>query len=122
MPRGEKALGQSKRTAPPLCFQKLFHKGGENFQITKTLLTAKGRTSSGGFLKWPKEKHFKRGENLYILDMLLKFHSCSLGHMQITLKRFYQKSAKTISCGANVVQNYNHVNITHIHLKLYSFQ
>jgi hypothetical protein len=28
-------------------FQKLFHKGGEIIQITKTLLTAKRRTSSG---------------------------------------------------------------------------
>jgi hypothetical protein len=26
----------------------LFHKGEENISITKTLLTAKGRTSSGG--------------------------------------------------------------------------
>jgi hypothetical protein len=33
--------------------------------------------------------------------------------MQITSKRFYQKSTKTITCGANVVQNYNRVNITH---------
>jgi hypothetical protein len=48
--------------------------------------------------------------------MLLKFHSCSLGHMQITC------GAKTITCGADVVQNYNHVNITHIHLELLSFQ
>jgi hypothetical protein len=29
-------------------FQKLFHKGEEIISITKTLLTAKGRTSSGG--------------------------------------------------------------------------
>jgi hypothetical protein len=54
--------------------------------------------------------------------MPLKFHSCALGHMQISLKRFYQKFAKTITCGANVVQNYNHVNITHMHLELLSFQ
>jgi hypothetical protein len=33
-----------------LVFQKLFHKRGEIFEIqNKTLLTAKGRTSSGGF-------------------------------------------------------------------------
>jgi phenolic acid decarboxylase len=53
---------------------------------------------------------------------ILKFHSCTLGHMQITLKRFYQKFAKTITCGANVIPNYNHVNITHTHLELLSFQ
>jgi hypothetical protein len=29
-------------------FQKLFHKGGEIIQITKTLLTPKMRISSGG--------------------------------------------------------------------------
>jgi hypothetical protein len=38
------------------------------------------------------------------------------------MKRFYQKFAKTIACGANVVQNYKHVNIIHIHLELLSFQ
>jgi hypothetical protein len=62
-----------------------------------------------------KGKAFEKWENLSILKMLLKFHSCTLCHMQITLKRFYQKFAKTITCGANVVQNCNHVNITHIH-------
>jgi hypothetical protein len=36
-------------------------------------------------------------------------------------KIFYQKFAKTITCGANVVQNYNHVNITHMHLELLTF-
>jgi hypothetical protein len=54
--------------------------------------------------------------------MLSKFYSCTLGHMQITLKRFYQKFAKTITCGANVVQTYNQVKITHMHLELLSFQ
>jgi hypothetical protein len=67
MPKGERVMAQSKRTAPPPCFlKKLFQKGGEiihkeekligicknffQFQIIckKTLLTAKGRTSSGG--------------------------------------------------------------------------
>jgi hypothetical protein len=69
-----------------------------------------------------KGKAFEKGGESLNLRNALKFHSCSLGHMQITLKRFYQKFVKTIKCGANMVQNYNHVNITHIHLELLSFQ
>jgi hypothetical protein len=42
--------------------------------------------------------------------------------MQMTMKRFYQKFTKINSSGANEVQNCNHVNITHIHLELLSFQ
>jgi hypothetical protein len=54
MPKGDKVIGlkQKNRTTthPFSNFQKLFHKGEEIISITKTLLTAKGRTSSGGLL------------------------------------------------------------------------
>jgi hypothetical protein len=52
MPEGRKYYAQSKRTVPPPYFpKKLFKKGGDIIQIAKTLLTAKGRTSSGGAFK-----------------------------------------------------------------------
>jgi hypothetical protein len=45
MPKGEKLISQSKRTAPPPCFLKTF----SNLKlVAKTLLTARGRTFSGG--------------------------------------------------------------------------
>jgi hypothetical protein len=47
MPKGEKILGQSKRTTPPP-FLKTFSKKGRDYSNCKTLLTAKGRTSLGG--------------------------------------------------------------------------
>jgi hypothetical protein len=46
----------------------LFHKWGENFQITKTLLIDKGRTSLGGAFNLAKEKHLKHGENFQNLE------------------------------------------------------
>jgi hypothetical protein len=64
MLKGEKLMGPKQkdctttlffqRTAPPPCFLKKFkrgrnlQKGGEIIQIAKTLLTTKGRVSSGG--------------------------------------------------------------------------
>jgi hypothetical protein len=46
MPKGEKLIGQSKRTAPPPCFLKPFSKL-ESF--AKTFLTAKGELFQGVF-------------------------------------------------------------------------
>jgi hypothetical protein len=49
MPKGEKLIGQSKRTAPP-CFSKKIKKGEKLKAKVKTILTAKGRTFLGGAL------------------------------------------------------------------------
>jgi hypothetical protein len=49
MPKGEKLIGpQAKGPHRQPVFQNPFHKGGEIIQITKTLLIAKTKTSSGG--------------------------------------------------------------------------
>jgi hypothetical protein len=52
MPKGKKVIGPKQKdrttTHPFSNFQKVFHKGEEIISITKTLLTSKGRTSSGG--------------------------------------------------------------------------
>jgi hypothetical protein len=45
MPKREKLIGQSKRTVPPPCFLKTVL---QKKSFAKTLLTAKGRTFSGG--------------------------------------------------------------------------
>jgi hypothetical protein len=51
MPKGEKLLGPKQKDRTTTLFSKnCFKRGGENIQITKPLLTAKGRTSLGGAL------------------------------------------------------------------------
>jgi hypothetical protein len=81
---------------------------GEIISITKTLLTAKGRTSSGGAFIQSKEKHLKQGgESFKILrNAFLKSHSYTIGYLQKNLKGLLQKICKNKLCGANVVQNY----------------
>jgi hypothetical protein len=48
MPKGEKLIGQSKRTAPPPYFLKTFPFQIGTIALSKALLTTKGRTFSGG--------------------------------------------------------------------------
>jgi hypothetical protein len=55
MPKGEKLIGANQKDRTTIMFsigfqvfQKWFHKRQEIISIAKTLLTAKGRTSSGG--------------------------------------------------------------------------
>jgi hypothetical protein len=45
-----------------------FHKEEEIISIAKSLLTAKGRISSGGAFIQLKEKHLKQGENFQNLE------------------------------------------------------
>jgi hypothetical protein len=73
MLKGEKVVGL-KQTAPPFSNSKtisqkgrnyfnwnLFHKREEIISVAKTLLTAKGRTSSGGAFCLIKGKAFETG-------------------------------------------------------------
>jgi hypothetical protein len=48
MPKGEKLIGPKQKEHTTILFSKNFFKRGENIQTAKTLLTAKGRTPSGG--------------------------------------------------------------------------
>jgi hypothetical protein len=53
MPKGDKLIGPKQKDHTTTHFQKLFHKGEEIISIAKSLLTAKGRTSSQGeFFKY----------------------------------------------------------------------
>jgi hypothetical protein len=64
---------------------------------------------------WKKEKSLN-------LRNALKISFLYLGPYPNNFEKdFYQKFAKTITCGAKVVQSYNHINITHMHLKPLSF-
>jgi hypothetical protein len=76
MPKGEKLLGQSKRTSPPPCF--IFQIGTITF--AKTLLTtksrktiyAKGENFFRGNFYLTKGKSFEKGENISNLKMIFK--------------------------------------------------
>jgi hypothetical protein len=59
--KGEKLIGQSKRTAPPPCFLKTFFFQIGAIVFTKTLLTTKGRTFLGGSFYLVKGKAFEKG-------------------------------------------------------------
>jgi hypothetical protein len=48
MPKGEKLIGPKQKDRTTTLFSKNFFKKGRNYLNCKTLLTAKGRTSSGG--------------------------------------------------------------------------
>jgi hypothetical protein len=127
MPKGEKVLAQSKRTAPPPIFKNL--KGLEmmNFLIgilfsqlvsyfrenstfknwyLKTLLNTKRRIYWGGVLFKSKEKHLKQGEKISNIENA----SQNPIHLPLTigkrtLKRIYKRIYKNKTCGASVVQN-----------------
>jgi hypothetical protein len=71
MPKGEKSIGQSKRTTPPPYFSKLLSLPNCYF-YEKTLLIPKRRKIVyvilgeliKGALIWSKKKHLKKGDNL----------------------------------------------------------
>jgi hypothetical protein len=48
MPKREKLIGPKQKDRTTTLFSKNCFKRGENIQTAKTLLTSKGRTSSGG--------------------------------------------------------------------------
>jgi hypothetical protein len=78
----------------------------ETISITKTLLTSKGRTSSGGVSVKPKEKHLKQGRIFKILKMLVEiiflYHWLFAKEFE---KIFFQNICKNKQNGANLVQN-----------------
>jgi hypothetical protein len=118
MPKGEKVLAQSKRTAPPPNFKTndfqigtlLCSKGGESdifkIDILKPSWTLRGEFYRGGVLFKSKEKHLKQGEKISNLENA----SQNLIHLPLTickrtLKRIYKRIYKNKTCGASVVQN-----------------
>jgi hypothetical protein len=85
MPKGEKVLAQSKRTAPPPNFKMKFSNWYLYFlvfsKIGKTLLNTKGRISFRGSFVKSKEKHLKQGGEISNLENA----SCNLTHIPLTI-------------------------------------
>jgi hypothetical protein len=78
MPKWEKLIGQSKRTAPPLCFLKTYLPNW-NYCISKTLLTSMGRTFSGGFYLAKGKAFENEGESFKLENAIEKLYSYTLG-------------------------------------------
>jgi hypothetical protein len=119
MPKGEKVLAQSKRTAPPSNFKifqigiSLCSKGGESgiFKIFKIGILKPSWTLRGEFywkevLFSQRKRIWNRGRKFQILKMLLKIlFIYFLTICKRTLKRIYKRICKNKTCGASVVQN-----------------
>jgi hypothetical protein len=96
-------------------FQVVFVSKEKIISIAKTLLTANGRTSSGGAFILSKEKHLKQGRNFKSWKCFLKSYSCTFDYLQKNLKRLFQKICKYKLSGANVVQNVKIEESNHTH-------
>jgi hypothetical protein len=131
MPKGEKVLAQSKRTAPPPFFKNLKSLKMMNFLISilfsqlvsfyiqkgekvapsksdilKPSWTPRGGIYWGGVLFKSKEKHLKRGEKISNLENASQnIIHLSLTICKRTLKRIYKRICKNKTSGASVVQN-----------------
>ena len=74
----------------------------EIISITKTLLTAKGRTFLGGAFCLAKGKAFETGGPFWkSWKYFLKPYSYTIGYLQKDLKRLFQKNCKNKLNGAN---------------------
>jgi hypothetical protein len=127
MLKGEKLLGQSKRTSPPPCF--IFQIG--TIVFAKTLLRAKSRKTiyaigenffRGNFYLTKGKAFEKGGEYFKLENAFQKFYYYILGQLQMNLKRFYQKSCNNKLSGANMVHNFNYVKNIHMYLELLLLQ
>jgi hypothetical protein len=71
MPKGEKLIGPNQKDRTTTLFSKIFiktfSKRGRNYLNYKTLLTAKGRTSSGG----AKGKAFETGGRIFKISKMI---------------------------------------------------
>jgi hypothetical protein len=114
MPKGEKVLAQSKRTAPPpnfqkkLCFQisiLLCSKGGENsifkIDILKPSWTLRGEFYTGGFCLVKGKAFENRGRKFQILKMLLKI---LLIYLWLFAKEIWKEFTKVFAKTKQVVQ------------------
>jgi hypothetical protein len=142
MPKGEKVLAQSKRTAPPPNFKKkvfqlvwfsidkfkigilLCSKGGESsisvaFQnwYIKTLLNTKRRILFRGSFVLVKGKAFETGgENFKSWKCFSKSYSFTFDYLQKNFEKIYKRICKNKTCGASVVQNLKNKETIHAYL------
>jgi hypothetical protein len=122
MPKGEKVLAQSKRTAPPPiskvfkevfnwhCIFDIFQNWYNPFQklVCKTLLNTKRRNSlRGNFCLSQRKSIWNRGRKFQTLKMLLSILFIYLWLFAKSFwKEFYKRICKNKTSGASVVQNF----------------
>ena len=129
MPKGEKVLAQSKRTAPSPNFKTndfqigilLCSKRGENsilkIDILKLSWTLRGWIYWGGVLFSQRKSIWNRGRKFQILKMLCKILFIYLWLFAKELwKRFTKEFAKNKTWGASVVQNVKNEETIHAYL------
>jgi hypothetical protein len=80
MPKGEKLIGQSKRTAPPPYFLKTFFFQIRTIAFAKTLLITKGRTFQGSFYLVKGKAFEKWGEYFKTYKCLWKLNSYAMAN------------------------------------------
>jgi hypothetical protein len=128
MPKGEKVLAQSKRTALPPIFKiwvkKRFLKWWIfqlvsyfliEFQIGKPSWTLRGGFYWGRVLFSQRKSIWNRGRKFQIFKMLLKIIFIYLWlFSKRTLKRVYKRICK--KCGASMVQNVKNKETIHAYL------
>jgi hypothetical protein len=125
MPKGERVLAQSKRTAPPpfknflidifqigmlifnwLVFSKLASKYTSNWYILKPSWKLRGEFHSGVVLFESKEKHLKQGEKFQILKMLL---TILFIYLWVFAKRLWKDFPKEFAKTKHVVQMWSKI-------------
>jgi hypothetical protein len=114
MPKGEKVLAQSKRTAPPPNFKifkigiLLCSKGGESsifkISILKPSWTLRGEFYWRGVLFSQRKSIWNRGSKFQILIMLLKILFI---HLWLFAKRLWNKFTKGFAKTKHVVQTWS---------------
>jgi hypothetical protein len=128
MPKGEKVLAQSKRTAPPPYFKTidfqigilLCSKGGDSIfkiDILKPSWTLRGGFHWGGVLFSQRKSILKQGEKISNRENA----SQNLIHLPLTTckrtsKRIYKRICKNKTSGASVVQNVKIKETIHAYL------
>jgi hypothetical protein len=102
MPKGEKVLGQSKRTAPPLfsekCF-KLFYNKGENF-------------FRGSFVNGQRKSIWKKGKSLNLRNAI----KISFLYLRPYANNFEKYFIKSLQKSSHVVQKWSKTTIISISL------
>jgi hypothetical protein len=136
MPKGERVLAQSKRTAPPPIFFKkrvfqlvwffnlvspYVQKGGENsifkINISKPSWTLRGGFHLGGVLFSQRKIIWNKGRKFQILKMLHKILFIYLWLFAKELwKRIYKRICKNKTCGASVVRNIKNKEAIHAYI------
>jgi hypothetical protein len=113
MPKGEKVLAQSKRTAPPPNFKRVLHlvwfsidkfqidillcsTGGESsifkIDISKPSWTLRGGLHLGEVLFSQRKSIWNKGRKFQILKMLCKSYSFTFDYLQKNLEKDLQKN------------------------------